>query len=369
MSDDEPPGGRPLSPGAARRTLGDALRQLREAVGLTLAQAGAQLERSAATISRYEGAKYIPRIVEITALLDFYQSRNAQIVTPAARERILWLVAESRKKQRLDAIRSQARDFIAQHVFDYMELEADASEIRTYDPDLVPGLLQTRDYALMLARLYLPGGTAVDHERFAEFRMVRQGGVLGRENPPRFSVVVNEAALHRRPGSAEIQRAQLQALVDAIRDPRPTVDIRVVPIDVVNPAVVGGPFVILAFPTDSVDNDRIYLETRSGGYYLKSAADLELYNSYFESLREVCLRRAHPQISSNPFGTPCPRMPRGTARRATSRQAHDRRAGDCADDCADARAFDHWTGPRDHLRLTVDRTGRFTLTEVTHCAG
>ncbi len=155
MTDPTPDDVRPISPGAARRRLGSELRALRELASLKLEDAGRHLQRSAATVSRLESAKAAPRLVDIAALLEFYSNESPRPVAPEVRERVLRLAADSRKKQWFEPFRDVITgDMIPDHFRRLVEYETDAREIRTYEPEIIPGLLQTRAYAVAVANLF-----------------------------------------------------------------------------------------------------------------------------------------------------------------------------------------------------------------------
>jgi hypothetical protein len=304
MSDPNPPGGPPgqppggapgegppLTPGAARRRLGTELRLLREEADLTAAEAGEAIERSAATISRFESARYVPRLVEIDALLNHYQTLIPGRVTPEDRERILSLVPECRKKQWFDPFKDRATgDMMPAHLFRLVEYETDASEIRTYESDLVPGVLQTREYALAVARIFYPSREPVEHDRFAEFRVTRWKMLRQRAGHTRMSLIVNEVALRRPLGGRTVFREQLEALAGIIDDQDSGADVNILPLTIATPAALGGPFVVFSFPADD-DGDLVYLESRSGGNYLAGLDDIVRFNAYFESLLAIALSR------------------------------------------------------------------------------
>ena len=172
---ERPTNSRRMSPAAARRRLGHELRSLRDSVGLRLEDAGRHVQRSPATMSRLEGGKTQARMIEVAALLDFYAARNPNTVPPDVRERLLRLAAESRSSQWFDPFRDvMTGSMTPEHIKTYVEYETDANEIRNFEPELVPGLLQTQAYALAVAEIFFPSHLEVQRARFAEFRVARQ---------------------------------------------------------------------------------------------------------------------------------------------------------------------------------------------------
>jgi transcriptional regulator with XRE-family HTH domain len=289
MSDPTSDDGRPISPGAARRRLGSELRSLRELAGLKLEDAGRHLQRSAATVSRLESARVVPRLVDIAALLELYSNESLRPVPPEVRERVLRLAADSRKKQWFEPFRDVITgDMIPDHVGRLVEYETDAKEIRTFEPELIPGLLQTRAYAVAVAEVFFPQQNGAQRDRFVEFRLARQAMLHRQQEPVRLSAVVGESALRRTFGSVDTLREQVRSLANDIRGARPNIEVRVVPISAAVPAAFGGPFAVMSFDGGH-DGDLVYLETRSGGDYLQATSDVERFNFHFESLVEVSL--------------------------------------------------------------------------------
>ena len=222
------------SPTVRRRRLGTELRRLRELAGLTCEQAGEHLRCSASKISRIETARVPARVVDVQALGKLYRATADQLAV------LVMLARESKTQgwwQRFDGV---LPDWFAT----YVGLEAEAVGIRTYEIELVPGLLQTEGYARALfesAELNPP----VDVEAAVAIRRSRQEILLG-ENPPQLWAVLSEAALRRTVGGPAIMRDQLLHLID-IGELR-NVTIQVIRADAGAHPGMGTPFVILSFP-------------------------------------------------------------------------------------------------------------------------
>jgi Domain of unknown function (DUF5753) len=165
-------------------------------------------------------------------------------------------------------------------------MEAEAAEIRTWQPDLVHGLLQTEDYARAVIRAGRPGDTAAEIGRRVEIRMTRQQ-ILDRPDPPRIQVVLNEGAVRRVVGDREVMRAQLAQLA-AARD-RANVMVQVLPFTAgEHPAMASGPFDLLEFG-QAADRGAVTLETMTGSLSLESDADLRQYADAFGFLQAAAL--------------------------------------------------------------------------------
>jgi transcriptional regulator with XRE-family HTH domain len=280
-----------LSPTAARRRLGGALRELRESTQLTLDDAGKPLQRSAATISRLENGKVKPRVLDVAVLLDLYADRRPDVVTEDQRKRVLTLATESRREAWFSPFRDVlAGTMISDHMRRYVEFETDASRIESYEPDVVPGLLQTESYIRAIAERYYSENTPEQRERFVAFRLARQNVLRRREEPLQLHVVLGELVLRRPIGGPDVMREQLSALADQLRNGLPNVTIQVAPASLLTRGAIGGPFVVMSF-SDSQDDDLVYLEGRSGAEYLQGADDLKEYRALFHDLESSALDR------------------------------------------------------------------------------
>ena len=277
-----------LAPSAARRQLGVELRQVRDEIGLQLAVAAKAIERSAATLSRLETAKSMPRLVDVKALLDYYADEKPEAVPPATRDRILALVEPSRETEWFTSFRDVlSGDLTNGDAQRYVEYETVAESIRAYAPILVPGLLQTRRYARAVTDVVFPGQPIRARNRFVDYRMERQrvldpiGGSLD------FQVVLGEAVIRRQVGSAEIMREQLTALLEQISNGKPNVSVRIVAAAASARALFGGPFLVMDLRDDSAG--LVYLEGREGSQFLQSSDAVDRYAELFVELSDVAL--------------------------------------------------------------------------------
>jgi hypothetical protein len=274
---------RPLSPGAARRRLGAELRLLREAAGLRLEDAGSVLQRSSATMSRLEGGRLVPRLVDVAALVQHYAGLLPQAISPETRDRVLRLAADSRRKQWFDPFRDvMTGDMIPDHINRLIEHETDALDIKAYGPDLIPGLLQTADYARVQADMFFPGRPRLQRDRFVQFRMARQNVLNRAENPTKFSAVIGESALRRPWGSWSALRSQLRSLLSDLDGARSNVEIWISPFTAAVPAAISGHFSLLSSGENA--DDLVYIESSSGADYLQAPTDVERFQLYFDSL-------------------------------------------------------------------------------------
>lgn len=161
----------------------------------------------------------------------------------------------------------------------YAELEAKATEIRTYQVQVVHGLLQTADYAREVLRPARPE----DLEGLTEARMERQE-ILARETPPRLWMVLDEAALRRTIGDAEVMRTQLARLLD-YRD-APGIVVQVLPNSEGAHAGLNGSFNLLSFDDSP---DVAYAEGYGGSQTLTDPDEVQLCDLKYDLLRAAAL--------------------------------------------------------------------------------
>jgi len=206
-------------PTVQRLQLGATLRRKREAAGQLQEQAAAALDCDTSKISRIEHGRSGLKAAELEKLLDLYQ------VTGPERQELLDVGRDARQRGRRklygDALPGRFRRFV--------DLEAAATEIRCYEGELVPGLLQTEDYARALTRSALFGADQAEVDRRVKIRMDRKV-ILAREAPPppRLWCVLGEAAFARPVGGTEVLRSQMEYLVQSTLEPT-TVTLQVLP--------------------------------------------------------------------------------------------------------------------------------------------
>lgn len=261
------------SPNIRRRRLGQVLRGLREECGLTLdaAAKGAGVPRS--TLGRMETAEARRlRHTDLDALAVFYQ------VDSETREGMHGLAREAKER----GWWSKYKDVFGERALP--DWEAEASAIRTYEAQLIPGLFQTPNYASAIFR----GGRATldeDIERLVEARMSRQQ-ILNRVYPPRMTAVIDEAALHRLIGGSEVMCEQLKHLSHLAM--RHNIDVQVLPYDAGEHLGMEGAFTVLEFP-EPRDTPIVYVGTATTGLVLEGAEELDVYNMTFSNVQGVAL--------------------------------------------------------------------------------
>ncbi|MEU9885221.1 helix-turn-helix transcriptional regulator [Sphaerisporangium sp. NPDC051011] len=267
--------GRRTSPTLRRRRLASELRRLREVSDLTRDEAARRMGWHGSKISRIETGESSVHPGDVRDLVDMYD-----VVEPEQRDALVTLAREAKQRgwwMRYNDVFTSP----------FVGLEAEAATIRTYQPQLVPGLLQTGDYATAVTRMALAGGDRSSHEveRRVAARLDRQK-LLTAEDPPAFWAILDEAALRRTVGSKPLMREQMDHLIKAVNDEQAT--LQVLPFTAgVHPAMAGQ-FVILDFIEPS-DAPVVYLETDTEELYLETPEQIAHYNVIFDYLRAMAL--------------------------------------------------------------------------------
>jgi hypothetical protein len=271
-------------PTIRRMMVGDQLRRLRTQRGLTREQAGEAIRASAWKIHRLENGQVGFKERDIVDLLNFYgvtDVEQAAALVSMARE-----ANEPGWWQRYGEI-------LAPWFRYYVDLEAIATLIRSYEGQLVPGLLQTEDYVRAVIHGAQLDETAESVEDRVALRLARQA-VLERSNPapPHLWAVVDEAALRRPVGGAKVMRAQLERLIQAAA--MPNITLQILPFRAGAHPSMTGAFSVLRF-ADKELPDICYVEHLSGALYLDKRDDMDLYLHVMEA---VCVHAESPSRTS-----------------------------------------------------------------------
>jgi transcriptional regulator with XRE-family HTH domain len=255
-----------------RRRIGLLLRQYREAAGLTAAQVGERLGFSTAKVTRVETAKSQPKRRDVRAMLDLYDVDHDRATE------LLRLLRDSGRSgwwaEYNTALPPRYSSFIG------YEQEA-ATTCWTYEPLVVPGLLQTEAYARATIRKTTPEITPDEVEARVEVRMQRQDVLTRPQRPLGLRTVICESALRRSAGDAALMREQYQQILTAAELPHVRIQVHLDRAGLL--ACVTGPFVIIDFPAVS-DHSTIYLENGAGDLYLEKPRQLERYRLIWETL-------------------------------------------------------------------------------------
>jgi transcriptional regulator with XRE-family HTH domain len=252
------------------RRLGQRLRGLRETGGLGPDEAAKRLGWSRPKLVRFETGTAVPRPADVTAMCELYGAGSDE------RALLVQLAADAGKRGWWNAYGDV---FTGSYVAD----EAVAVQIRTWEPLLVPGLLQTEQYAWALFRTRWPDD-AEGVQRRVIARMARRT-VLSRPDAPALVAILDEAALRRPVGGTEVMREQLRELLR----PRGNVTIRVVPFTAgAHPGLEGG-FVLLDFPEETTFATEVYAESIAGDLYPESADQISRISLAYKRIEQAAL--------------------------------------------------------------------------------
>ena len=266
------------SPTAPRIALGCQLRRLREASGITRDAAAYTIRASGSKISRLERGRVASKERDVADLLTLYGVTDAE-----ERERLLTLTRQANAPSWW----REYGDVLPSWFETYLGLEQAASVIRVYEPQLVPGLLQTEDYARAIMLLRHLHVSHREIERRVALRIARQA-FLSQPGAPDLWVALDEAALRRGPGNQAVQHGQLLHLIEMAQ--RPNVILQVVPLDAGAHAAAGGPFTVLRFSEPDLP-DIVYLEHLTNAVYLDNKRDTADYLAIMDNL---CIQAQSP---------------------------------------------------------------------------
>jgi hypothetical protein len=257
-------------PTVRRMLVGAQLRRLRIEAGVSREEAGEAIRASEWKIHRLENGQVGFKERDIIDLLRLYGVTDADDIAA---------FLELAREANAPGWWQDYGDVLPQWFRAYVDLEAVATLIRTYEGQLVPGLLQTDDYVrAVIHDTSLESSEEVG--RRVRLRMARQTLLTG-EHPPRLWAVVDEAALRRPVGGHEVMRGQVERLIAATK--LPNVTLQILPLARgAHPAMVGA-FSILRF-ADRQLPDVVYLEHLTNALYLDKRDEVERYLDVMELL-------------------------------------------------------------------------------------
>ncbi|MFV2196951.1 helix-turn-helix domain-containing protein [Nocardiopsis sp. LOL_012] len=269
---------RPHSPTLRRRRLSAELKRARNEANLTTTQVVKSLKWATGKLSKIETAEtQTIKADDLDKMLDLYQ------VTESDRREALHALARDAKVRGWWSKYKEV--FGPQSLPDF---EAEASNVRTFESSVIPGLLQIPDYTSAL----LQGGRyteAKEIERRTQARMERRQ-ILTRINPARLRAVLDEAALRRVIGGPAIMADQLRHLLYMAK--LPNVDVQLLPFAAGSHAALAGSFTILDFP-DPRDLPVLFIETATDGIFLEEAEEVDLHTVTFSDAQGSAMSTAH----------------------------------------------------------------------------
>ncbi len=264
------------APTALRVVLGRRLADLREQAGTTFEEAAAALDVTHATIRRMEKAQVGLKVPYVEKLLRLYGVSDTDEI-----DGFIGLAREANRP----GWWHRYRDVLPGWFSAFVSLEAEAEQIRAYEPHYVPGLLQTEGYARAVLRAGMPQTPDEEIDRLVALRVARQE-LLERKEPPLYWAVLDETVLRRPPGPRAVMREQLDRLIEAAALPQ--VRLQVMPFAAgLHPAMYG-PFHLFRFPVPELA-DVACAESLVGAAYFDQRDDVSVFR---EALDRMCAQAA-----------------------------------------------------------------------------
>ncbi|MEV0646130.1 helix-turn-helix transcriptional regulator [Phytomonospora sp. NPDC050363] len=258
-----------------RRRLGIALKQLRGEASLD--SIGKAIGMSQSNLSRLERGQIAARSMVLKSLLDHYNVHGNE------RKRLMDLAKEQGQSGWWRAYAG----VIPERHLDHIALESEADKISTWEPVLIPALLQTEEYA---RAMFSSGGfqamSATEIDQRVHARLARQDRITG-EDPAVLTAIFDETALTRPVGPPAVMKAQLERVLELSE--RPNVTVQIIPVTAGAHAGIGGSVTILDYEEDQAELSVAFLETIGGDMYLDEPKDLRVCRSTFDMLRSVAL--------------------------------------------------------------------------------
>jgi transcriptional regulator with XRE-family HTH domain len=259
--------------------LGLRLRECREQLGLTAAVVGKTTGIGGTNLSAIEGGKRRLTAAKLTDLARVYELSAAELTG-------------------LEAIRARAEqrewyhDYTTLHseeLLRFLGLEAGAASERSYQAELIPGLLQTADYARATIKGGSPYIRPVEVGPRLESRLARQAR-LGGQNPLHLSTVINQAALLQEVGNRAVLAHQLDHLAAVIEDQHNHIEVRIMPFNAGAHPLIGSPVTILGFDSPRLP-DLLWQETISSQALIDRRATLRECAASFDEALDRALSR------------------------------------------------------------------------------
>ncbi|MET9779294.1 helix-turn-helix transcriptional regulator [Streptomyces sp. NPDC006367] len=261
-----------------RRQLAARLKELQDDSGKTLAEVGAIIEVNQGSLSRIMNGDRGTTPVLVKALLDCYG-----VTDPGVREDILDLVrADQAQKQKW--WRKYSAVINTTQYGGYLELEQSATTLRSYEPQLIPGLLQTPEYARQVITAMRVDLDVKQIQDLVDVRMKRQS-LLVREDAPKLWAVIDEAAIRRVESNPAVLKQQLEHLLDV--EPCTNITLQLLPFDAGFHPGLYGSFMLMGFPEPNPDV--VWVENLTNSVYFEGSDDVGRYTEVFDHLRATAL--------------------------------------------------------------------------------
>ncbi|MGX4692975.1 helix-turn-helix domain-containing protein [Streptomyces sp. JNUCC 63] len=259
---------RDIDPSLNRRRLRIELRKARENAGMTQRDAAKALEWSLSKLIRIEAGTVSLGVTDLRALLQLYEVTDPGLVAE---------LEDAARGSKGQSWWAQYSDVVSPQYALYLGYEGSADTIRMYNPVVLPGLLQTEDYATALLSVQIPE-TSV--RQLVDLRLTRQERFFDADDGPDIDIVLDEAAIRRQIGGPSVMRRQIDHILTLAEHPRAT--LRLLPLSAGAHFSVGTPFILLSFKDD---DDLLYVEGPGGG--LSSRDDLALMVRFQECFEDI----------------------------------------------------------------------------------
>ncbi|GAA1809258.1 helix-turn-helix transcriptional regulator [Planosporangium flavigriseum] len=254
---------RPTGPTIARWQLGRELRRLREAAGIAHREIAEELGCSESKIYKIESGDVGMGRPDLLVMLDHYGLKPG--TDDETRATLLDWQKQGKERGWWAKFGQLPNPYSM-----YIGLESAATAVKNFELAVVPGLLQTEDYARAVISATCSQDSEDEIERRVQVRLARQA-CLTEDPPAAYWAIIDEGALHRQMGGKEVMRAQLRHLIEMSKQPNVTV--QVLPFsEGAHPGTLGS-VILLEFP-EEVHSPVAYVETYAGDVYLESEADL-----------------------------------------------------------------------------------------------
>ncbi|MFA1551151.1 helix-turn-helix domain-containing protein [Actinomadura chokoriensis] len=258
-----------------RRKIGQALRRYREERNLTQDAAARLVERSPATLSAYENGHRAVRPRDLRQILDHYG-----ITDERERSRLLDLATQGRKDGWWLGYRERTDPFIV----DYASLEGDASRIRSFETQVIPGLLQTEEYTKAIFSAYDSVRPDPRKDGATSFRMARQR-ILA-DAPPQVTWILGEMALRVPVGGREVMKKQLKKILHVTTAPH--LSLHVLPLAVGAHPGLDGSFSILDIGADG-STSVVAVHSLVRSWFIDESASVDHYERTYGVLAATAL--------------------------------------------------------------------------------
>ncbi|WTO32929.1 helix-turn-helix domain-containing protein [Streptomyces achromogenes] len=255
-------------PAAHRKALAGHLRRCRGHAKVGTRRAARCIGASESTLSRIENGLATLKAAEVERLLNEYGVRD-----PAERSRINALVHEAAQPEAWQHYAHAA----PKRLRPLLAMEPAAQRIISYEPQLVPGWLQTEEYAQIVIRATHPTLPANEIEDRVRLRLQRIEMLRRATDPPALLAVMDSEVFRRQVGTPGVMYRQIKYLLTLLEELRYRLRLHIAPLTVGAAGAIGHPIVHLRFFAPDYLPDMVYLEQYEGAVYREKPADSERY--------------------------------------------------------------------------------------------